>query len=430
MPAAELAGSPGMPDVEIVNPIAVDEVSNWLVAVSTTLLGSPYEEDFARRITNYRREWLPDRAWGAREHGRWVATLATDPKVLTVPGAAGDTLTLPADGLTAVSVAATHRRRGLLSRMIGQSLQAAKERGEPLSVLIAAEWSIYGRFGYAPAADETNYRYHPRRAGASLAPSGTGIVRQVDPAEFGGFAADLYDRARRTRAGQVDRGGDWWPRRLGLDGYETDPSRRPHWIVREGDAGPDGVLAWKVTRDFDVDGTMGVVEVPDLFATNADAYRDLWAYLSGIDLIGEIALNARPIDEPARWLIGDGRALHPTHTGDGLWLRLLDVPVALAGRRYAVEDRLVLDVIDPAPGGYGQGRVRLDGGPDGAECEPSTASADLRLSQLALAGAYLGGHSLHELRVQGGVEELTPGAIGRADAMLRTGLAPWNATMF
>ena len=73
----------------------------------------------------------------------------------------------------------------------------------------------------------------------------------------------------------------------------------------------------------------------------------------------------------------------------------------------------------------------LDGGPDGAQCTPSTVdSAGLRVHQRALAAAYLGGFSLRGQQVTGLVDELTAGALRRADAMFATPQAPWCATGF
>src|SRR5690348_10510688 len=101
--------------VELVNPIPVDEARPWLAALVTTLLGNPYEDEFSRHVDRWRRDWSPDRTWGYRDHGRWVATLATEPLGLTVPGPGGTTRDVAADALTGVTVAATHRRRGLLT---------------------------------------------------------------------------------------------------------------------------------------------------------------------------------------------------------------------------------------------------------------------------------------------------------------------------
>jgi predicted acetyltransferase len=270
--------------------------------------------------------------------------------------------------------------------------------------------------------------YSPRVRGATISAVGDGRVRHVDPEFIGTVAPAVFDRARRHRAGQVDRRGLWWAKRLGLDGFGV-LGQQPHWLVHEGPEGVDGILAWRATRDFDLDGAMGAIEIQELVAATDEAYRNLWAYLSGMDVVGEVNLRGGAVDEPVRWLLGDGRALRQGYRGDFLWIRLLDVPASLSERGYASAGRLVLDVVDDA-GDYAAGRYVLDASPDGASCTTTTESPDLVLSQQALASAYLGGTSLRERRIAGGVDEHTPGAVGRFDAMFATALAPWNATAF
>ncbi|MCU1658478.1 MAG: putative N-acetyltransferase [Pseudonocardiales bacterium] len=420
-----------MTDIDVVNPVPVDEVQPWLASMATTFLSDPESDIFQRQVEAWRREWYPDRTWGARAHGRWVATLATEARTVTVPGPEGTTRDVVADALTAVTVNATHRRRGVLTRMLTESLAAAKNRGEPFSVLIAAEWPIYGRFGYAPATQVSSYTLFPRLRPDLLTPAETGRVRQVDPSDLDKVAADVFDRARRLRVGQVDRPGAWWPRRLGLDGYRPiNHGNAPNYFVHDGPDGPDGVLWWAATRDFELNGDLGAISVGNLTAASDHAYRNLFAYLAGIDVIGEIALDRRPVDEPIQWLLSDGRALRHTGLLDDVWLRLLDVPAALSARAYARPGRLVLDVVDADIGGYAAGRYTLDATEDSAECRPTSESADLRISQRALASTYLGGFTLRQQAIAGGVEELTAGAAARADAMFATALAPWNATGF
>jgi predicted acetyltransferase len=414
--------------VELINPVPVDEAEPWVRAMATTLLGAPYAENFPRRVARWARDWPAERAWGYRDGGRWVATLATEARTLTVPGGGETTHDLEVDALTGVTVAATHRRRGLLTSMITQSLQAAKDRGDALSILIATEWPIYGRFGYAPAVDDATYIYYPKRPRSTLPAPPAGSVRQVEADELGQLARDVFDTARRLRPGQVDRRAPWWDRCLSLDGYEP-LSDRPNWVVHEGPDGVDGLLSWKVTREFELDGKLGRIDVGDFIAANDTAYRDLWAYLGGIDVVDEIKLDDRPIDEPARWLFDDGRALQQTAKFDYLWVRLLDVPAALSARGYATPGRLVLDVVDEGLGGYGAGRVVLDVDETGVRCEPTDAAADLQLTQRALASCYLGGHRLR-FATDGEVHELTPGALERADVMFSVPLAPWNQTGF
>jgi predicted acetyltransferase len=416
--------------MELVNPVPVTEIEPWLSALATTLLGSPWDEEFPGWVERWRRDWPEGRTWGVRDRGRWVATLATDPRIVTVPGADGATVDLMADALTGVTVAATHTRRGLLRRMITQSLGAAVDRGDAVAILIAAEWPIYGRFGYAPSTRNADYTLFPRFAGASVSPDPSGSVRQIDPQELGRYAPTIFDDARRRLAGQVARPGDWWNRRLGLDGYRPQKSGQGTWIVHESEGVPDGLLAWKVERDFETNGEMGAVKVMELVAASAAAYRNLWAYLCTLDVISEVNLHHRSADEPVRWLLHDGRALRQHGTNDDLWLRLLDVAAALSARRYAVPGRLVIEVLDEDLGGYAAGRYVLDAGPDGAACTRTTETSDLRLPQRALASAYLGDHSVRELMITGAIDELSPGAVATADSMFATAQLPWNATAF
>jgi predicted acetyltransferase len=77
-----------------------------------------------------------------------------------------------------------------------------------------------------------------------------------------------------------------------------------------------------------------------------------------------------------------------------------------------------------------QGRFRLEGGPDGAACEPTTAAPHLGLDIAALGAAYLGGPRLATLARAGRVVELAPGALGRADRMLASDPAPLCTTHF
>jgi predicted acetyltransferase len=417
-----------MSDVEIVNPVPVEDVEPWLRQLMTTLLRDPYADEFPHFVERRRGRWLAERSWGARDRGRYVGTLATEPRVLTVPGGDGSTRDLTADALTAVTVAATHRRRGLLTTMLGESLRAAKDRGDAVSILLAAEWPIYGRFGYAPAALYGEHVFHTRRAGATVLPSASGLVRQVEADELMQHAPAIFDRARRLRAGQVDRPTSWWQAFLGVGGPPV--SGRRNLVIHEGPDGPDGLLDWKVTRDFELDGRYGAIEVQSLVAATPGAHRNLWAYLSSLDVIDEVKLANLPIDEPARHLMTDGRALEQRYTGDFLWLALLDVPAALAARGYAVEGRVVLDVVDSSLTGYATGRVLLEADHDGASCHPTSASPDLTVTARCLASAYLGGHSMQALALSGGVEEHRRGALQRLDAMLRTGIAPWCQTGF
>jgi predicted N-acetyltransferase YhbS len=283
--------------VEIVNPVPVGEIAPWLASMATTFLGDPAEA--SAEAPGRAASWDPARAWGAREAGRWVATLRTLPRSITAPGRATE---LAIDALTNVTVAATHRRQGLLTTMLTESLQAAKDRGDAVSALIAAEWPIYGRFGYAPASDSARYTVRTRDPGSRLLGPARGTVRQVEPEELGRLAPGVFADARPRRAGNIDRPAYWWDRELGLNGV-TRPDKKPivH-VVHEGAYGVDGYVSWLSTGHWSLMEDLGQIDIHDLIAANDDAYLALWHYLFGIDVIDRIHLHDRPVDEPLHWL--------------------------------------------------------------------------------------------------------------------------------
>ena len=63
----------------------------------------------------------------------------------------------------------------------------------------------------------------------------------------------------------------------GADGYLPPVHGHPTYVVHIGADGPDGLLAWRPTRDFELDGALARIAVDDLIAADDLAYRNLWA---------------------------------------------------------------------------------------------------------------------------------------------------------
>jgi len=61
--------------VEIVHPVSVDDVEGWAKTMTVTFLENPADEQHRNWLDCLRRDWLPDRFWGARDRGSWVGTL-------------------------------------------------------------------------------------------------------------------------------------------------------------------------------------------------------------------------------------------------------------------------------------------------------------------------------------------------------------------
>lgn len=417
--------------VEIRN-VTSDELVPWVRTLRSTFLMEPTDPTEANQAF-LRRTWGDStRRFGAYDGDRCVATLATFPTTITVPG--GDhTLEIAADALTRVTVAPTHRRQAILTRMLSQSLLNAKERGEPLSILRAAEWPIYGRFGYAPASWSAVFRVDVAGRPQPSGDAGGVSIEHVDPIDLVKPGQTVYDEARRVEHGHIARDPDVdWARALGLEGVNLEYGKVPNCIVAREEGGhPVGYAMWvPVDSTAEWFEARATISVPQLMTTTRQAYVALWRYLLGIDLVGQIRLSERPVDEPLQHLLPDGRAAQPARIFDATWVRLLDVPVALSGRRYATTDRLTFEVVD-AEGGFTSGRYTLDAGPDHASCERDASSTpDLTLSQRALAGLYLSGSTVRAQRLAGLVDEHTPDACRRLQAMLFHDRAPFNATPF
>ncbi len=158
------------------------------------------------------------------------------------------------------------------------------------------------------------------------------------------------------------------------------------------------------------------VQVVELAAATRQAYAALWRFLAGIDLVPWIEYEGA-VDEPLPHLLVDPRAVRSTPV-DRLWVRLVDVDRALAGRRYATPLDLVLEVEDGfCPWNTGRWRLRAEGAAVG--CERTTAPADLRLAAAELGAAFLGGTTLASLAAAGLVQEVRPGALDRATVAFR-----------
>ena len=93
-----------------------------------------------------------------------------------------------------------------------------------------------------------------------------------------------------------------------------------------------------------------------------------------------------------------------------------------------MDDEIVFEVRDDfCP--WNEGVYELAGGPSGAVCKRTARKADLALSVDDLAVPYLGGPALTPLALADRVEERTPGALSRADAMFATQFKPWSLMM-
>jgi predicted acetyltransferase len=400
-----------------------DDEFSQLPSVFGTAFGfQPSDEN----IADWKATTEMDRTLAAFDADQAVGTAAAHSFELTVPGSRQ----VAAAGVTAVAVRTTHKRRKILTSLMRRQLTDVANRGEPLAILLASESVIYGRFGYGLSSSHLGIEIDPAHGKFARSVADTGRFRQLDTDAAAKVLPGLFDASRKRNPGDVDRSQAWW------DIYFKDPEHERQgasglfFVVHESAKGKaDGYFAYRVKNEWRHGLPGNEVRVNDIVADDPTVYAATWRYALDIDLCGGVIAWGRPIDEPLRWLLADPRRLRTTVNGDFLWTRIVDVPTALANRRYTGAGSFVLEVTDEFLG-FGTGRFALDGSPTDASCAATKKKADIALSIADLGAIYLGGHAPSTLARAGRIEERTKGALARADAMFVTHPSPYCRTGF
>jgi predicted acetyltransferase len=413
-----------MSDIEV-RGIEDDEIADYLRCTGTAFLSGPNVSD---EMLAYARLHFGDlsRRLGAFVAGSLCGTAGSFATELAVPGGR----TVECAAVTQVTVLPTHRRRGLLGSMMRTQLQDAIERGEVAAMLVAAEWPIYGRYGYGMAAEAAGTVLD-----ASLAefrPSTSdGSVELVDATTLVEHAPPVFDRHRRTSPGSITRSDRRWRELTDVEPspFSKSPPNRMRALHRDATGEVDGYVVYDPTEKWVHNRPRVELQVIELMSTTPEVWLDLWRYLAAIDWVTEVRAGVRPVDEDLRPHLVDGRASRQADRSDHMWVRLLDVRKALETRTYEVPVRTVLEVHDPYLDRGG--RFELDAGADGATCAPTDRSVDVSVDIDVLGGAYLGGGSaLRGYALAGRIEEHSSGALAVLGRAMRTSRAPWATTSF
>ena len=405
------------PAVRVLDP---SEWDTWYATLERAF-GGVEEPDEKRALWRDLTEY--PRSLGVWDGPDCVGTAGAFSFRVVVPGGA----VVPAAGVTMVSVAATHRRRGLLTTMMRRQLADVRARDEPLALLTASEPAIYGRFGYGVGALHLSLEIDTDRVRWTV-PEGADDVRLrfVRPVAAGGACEAVYARVAARRPGMLPRGpGSPWQRLPLLDTPAERQGGSPlQCVLAERAGNVVGFARFHHRPAWDADGPTGTIALRDLEALEPAAYAALWRFLCSIDLTTSVVARNRPVDDAVQHLASDIRRCR-VRVRDGLHVRLVDVGAALAARAYRVPLDVVLDVVDDfCPWNTGRWRLTAEPGRD-ARCERTTDPADLALPVTALGAAYLGGWTLESLAGAGRVREERDGALARATVAFGSDVAPW-----
>lgn len=369
----------------------------------------PNSGDRVRRLIDYKNQ-----AWAVIDNGRIVGTAGTFQLHLGVPGG-----TVPVAGLTMVTVAPTHRRRGLLRKLIGLHLDDAKANDYAVSGLWASEANIYGRFGYAIAAEHDEIEIADARH-VRVTAGERDHVEMIDEAQARTVLPAIYARATANRPGIMRRTETWWQMRCFLEAswHRGGATARRHVVARRGDE----LVGYVVFRQKLVDGPTpgGEAKILELHGVDARAEATLWSFMLQLDLFHHVSWGNAPVDDPLTLIVDNPRLVARTRT-DNVWLRIEDPAAALRARRYTSDGTLRFVT---------EGTTYELAVEDGrGTCERTTREAELVIERTALGSLYLGGFSATRLARAGGIKG-DARAIATADRLFASAVAPWCAEVF
>ncbi|HJR25982.1 MAG TPA: GNAT family N-acetyltransferase, partial [Acidimicrobiales bacterium] len=341
--------------------LASDELTG-----ATRLVGRQMLAPLTDEVANgWAEVWEGNPSHGAFADKELVGVCHWFPTRLAIPG-----LPVDAGAVTGVAVLSNHRRQGHLSRLMQAQLRHIADAGAPVAVLIAAEYPIYGRFGYGPATEACTLTLDTKAA--RFRDEQTGSIVLVDPPELRPALQQAHE-ARWTRTpGAMLRTDFWWDRMAGVAPRPGEPldvklQRGALWYDGTGQLG--GAVVYKVEERWTDNRPDGVANVELLFGATPEAERELWRHLCTVDWCATAKAGGRALDDPLPFWLQDARMARSSDRSDNMWLRLLDLPAAFAARRSAIAGSAVLEVDDPL--GFVAGRWLVELGPDGGSARPT-----------------------------------------------------------
>ncbi len=220
----------------------------------------------------------------------------------------------------------------------------------------------------------------------------------------------------------------WWKNRVLHDPPEWRDGATAHrFVVSYGaDHRPTGYAKFRVKEGWKDHHGAHEVQLIELLGTDAAAHRGLLEVALSHDLATKITAWERPADDPVFDLFASGRRVK-AHVQDGLWIRLLDVPVALTSRRYAEAGTFVIEGADPVSGESTRWLLETDG--TESTCVRTDKEPDLVLDLEDLGAAYLGRSRMPQL-VRAGRAEASMEVARAFDRVFGWDPQPWCPEVF
>ena len=344
-----------------------------------------------------------------------IGGCVSSPYLLNIPGGQVNVAAV-AD----VSVLPNHRRKGLLTDMMRVQLSDVYEKGEWFAALWAEESPIYGRFGYGIGSLHENWTLERQHNAFNTNIDDKGTIEYINSTEITELLPPIYEQATIDIPGIIQRPENYWKViEKDFESKRNNESKIQH-VVYIQDKQINGYVSYRTAPHS--------ISVHELMGIDLSSIVALWRFCLDMDLRLQAQIYRRPLDDIFPLLLIDSGKLSRT-IKEGLWLRLVNVREALAVRKYAIENNLVLRVFDSFCKWNDQ---TLELQTDGIEsnCLPSNSKPDICISASDLASAYLGAIKFSTLLKCGRIQQETANAVHKADMMFSYKHTPWSPFYF
>lgn len=309
---------------------------------------------------------------GSRPFGmadRPVGTFASFPGTMNT-----GTELAPTNCITDVTVAASHRRRGIMQQMMKADLAEARERGDMFAALTATDTRLYGRFGFGITADARRIEIDTRY-GFGLISDPVGTCVFADTAEVAGLRAEIFEKWHAQQFWSVSRHQHYWWSGFDWANQVDRPDRAVVHLAEDGT--PDGVAIIVVRDDH--------LELRDLFGLNHVVELELIRFVALLEMHDKVVWPAcHDSRHPLAWAVTDRRAVSVTKEFDTLWVRILDVARALESRSFEADGEVSIRVEDPVDDQTGTYRIKVvDGRAEVTRGDGDSHDAVLPIDSLA-----------------------------------------------
>jgi len=399
--------------------ITPNEEEEYLKIVYTVFGMKPFQDYFERR----KHTMEIDRCLAAFVDGKIVGANGVSTFTLSVPGGI-----VKAGGIIDVVVYPTHRRQGLMSKLMKKQLNEILQKNEPIAFLHSADSGTYGRFGFGLATFQENWEIqrHDTKFRKTLNDyNSVENIEMVSSQDISSLMPEIYEIAWNQRPGMIKREISRW-NRLKLEMERKDIPGISSYALFKKDGKYEGYVNYRL--DLNSTATDGNLLINEIISTTDEAHLNLLNFCMNIDGVKKITSKSRPLDDSITWVLEDPRKLS-RYVQDQLHLRILDVPSALITRKYNVDGQITILITDNILESNNT-KFLLESSGDIVKCEKTNLPHDIKIDIRELGSLYLGGTTWLNLWRSKLIETNSLEKLHLADQMFYNIHSPWCADYF